>query len=94
MTQATPLTAEQHAKAQANWRLMPADMREFATALVAAGLADGRPANAEDGRRMLAGAQVAVFPDRLPAGDGVQPCIATAAEREAIEAIRNRGARR
>ena len=88
------LTAAEQAKAKANWQRMPADLRDFAAALVAAGLADGRPAHPDDGRRMLAGALIATDGQRLPTGDGVQPFIVTAEERKHLDAIRNRGARK
>ena len=91
---ATALTAEQQAQAKANWQRMPQDMRDFATALVAAGLADGRPASPEDGRRMLANVRIVTGTERLPSGDGVRPCIVTRAEREALEAIARRGTRK
>lgn len=79
------LTADENAAAVANWRLMDADMREFVVGLEQAGMIDGRLA--------LANAVVVLAPDRLPVGDGVQPCIPTRAEREAIEEIRKRRGR-
>lgn len=87
------LSPEDIAAGRRNWAAMPADMRDFFTALVDAGLTDNRPPSPLDGRRALANARVAVSPDRLPPSNGVQPCITTRAEREAIEAIRNRGKR-
>lgn len=77
--------AEQVA-AKRNWALMDADMRKFVTELVARGLMDGRAG--------LAASRVAVLPDRLPRDPGaVRPCIVTAAERKAMDAIRARGGR-
>lgn len=81
----TPLTPEENAAALANWQRMDADMRAFVVALEQAGMIDGRHA--------LANARVAVAPDELPKGEGVAPCVESAAERAAIEEIRRRGKR-
>jgi hypothetical protein len=69
----------------ANWQRMPADMREFVTALVEVG--------AFEGRRALAYCRVAVHPETLPPSGGVQPYIQTRAEREDIERTRAKGRR-
>ena len=87
------LSPEDLAAARRNWAAMPADMREFFTALVDAGLTDNCPPSPLDARRALANTRVAVFPDRLPPTGGVQPSVVTRAERAVIEAIRNNGRR-
>ena len=90
---ADTLSPEEIAAGRRNWALMPADMREFFTALVEAGLTDNTPSSPLDGRRALANVRVAIAPETLPPSGGVAPYIPTRAEREAIEATRNRGRR-
>lgn len=87
------LSAEDIEAGRRNWALMPDDMRELFAAFVEAGLTNNIPASPLDGRRALANARVAIYPARLPDLGGVVPCIDTRAEREAVEAIRNRGRR-
>lgn len=91
MTEA--LSQEDIEAGRRNWALMPDDMRELFAAFVEAGLTNNIPASPLDGRRALANARVAIYPDRLPDFGGVVPCIDTRAEREAIAALRNKGKR-
>lgn len=80
------LSDAKQADAKRNWALMDADMREFVTEMVKAGLMDGRAGLAE--------CRVAVLPDRLPKDpNAVRPCIVTAAERKALASIKSRGVR-
>lgn len=88
------ISQEDIAAGRRNWQLMPADMREFFTALVEAGLMSNVPPSQLDGRHALANVRVAIFPDKLPDSGGVIPNIPTRAEREELEEIRNRGKRK
>ncbi|MDQ7990168.1 MAG: hypothetical protein REI09_11100 [Candidatus Dactylopiibacterium sp.] len=72
-----PITPEENEAARRNWARMDADMREFVSALVSAGMVEGR--------RGLALAEVAVAPERLPSGDGVRPCVPMTVEHAAAK---------